>query len=60
MNLFIQKLNAADLVTMLQLIELRGIRPVVEKAWPLAEVGAALRHVGSQHSRGLNVVRIAS
>ncbi len=58
MNVLMQKLDAADLVAMRQLIESRAIRPVVERVWSLAEVSAALRHVGGGHSQGLNVVRI--
>ena len=58
-ELFMQKLDAADLVTMRQLVESRGLRPVVDRVWPLPEVAAALRHVGSGRARGLNVLRIA-
>lgn len=57
---FMQKLDAADLVTMRQLVESGAIRPIVEKVWPLADVAAALRHVGSRHSQGSNVLHIAS
>ncbi len=59
-KMFIQNLNAADLVAMRELVEAGTVKPVVERVWPQAEAGAALRHVGSGHSRGLNVLRIGS
>ncbi len=58
-KMFMQKLNAADLVVMRELVESGAIRPVVERTWSFAEAGAALAHVGTGHSQGLNVVRIA-
>jgi NADPH:quinone reductase-like Zn-dependent oxidoreductase len=58
-KLFMQSLNAADLVVMKDLIEAGEVKPVVERTWSLAETGAALHHVGSGHSRGVNVVRIS-
>jgi len=58
-KMFMQKLNAADLVVMRELVESGAIRPVVERIWSFAEAGAALTHVGTGHSQGLNVVRIA-
>ncbi len=58
-KMFMQKLNAADLVVMTELIEAGAMRPVVERTWSFAEAGAALTHVGTGHSQGLNVVRIA-
>jgi NADPH:quinone reductase-like Zn-dependent oxidoreductase len=58
-KMFVQNVNAADLVVMRELIEAGAIRPVVERTWSFSEVGAALNHVGAGHSRGLNVVRIS-
>lgn len=58
-KMFMQKLNAADLVAMRELIEAGAMRPVVERVWSLPEVSAALKHVGTGHSQGLNVVRIS-
>lgn len=57
-KLFVQDVNAADLVVMKDLIDAAKIKPVVERVWQLAEIGAALTHVGAGHSRGVNVVRI--
>ena len=58
-KMFMQKLNAADLAVMRELVEAGAIRPVVERIWSLLEVGAALKQVGAGHSQGLNVVHIA-
>lgn len=58
-KLFMQSVNAADLLVMKDLIEAGEVRPVVERTWSLAETGAALHHVGTGHSRGVNVVRIS-
>lgn len=57
-KMFIQNVNAADLVVMRELIEANTVKPVVERTWALPEAAAALRHVGTGHSRGLNVLRI--
>ena len=58
-SMFMQKLNATDLAVMAGLIEAGAMRPVVERVWSLAELSAALKHVGAGHSQGLNVVRIS-
>lgn len=58
-KMFMQKVNASDLVVMRELIESGAIRPVVERVWTLSEVSAALKHVGTGHSQGLSVLRIA-
>jgi NADPH:quinone reductase-like Zn-dependent oxidoreductase len=58
-KLFMQSVNAADLLVMKDLIEAGEVKPVVERTWSLAEAGAALHHVGTGHSRGVNVVRIS-
>lgn len=57
-RMFMQNVNAADLVVMRDLIEGGKVKPIVERTWSLAETGAALHHVGTGHSRGLNVIRI--
>jgi len=58
-KMFVQNVNAADLVVMREFIEAGTLRPAVERTWSFSEVGAALNHVGAGHSRGLNVVRIS-
>ena len=57
-RMLVQRVNAAELLVMRELIEAGKVRPVIERTWALAETGPALRHVGSGHSRGLNIVRI--
>ena len=59
-RMFIQKLNAADLVVMRELIDSGAIRPVIDRIWSFSEVSAALQHVGTGHSQGLNIIRISS
>jgi len=59
-NMFMQKLSAADLVLMRELIDSGAIRPVIDRVWSFSEVSLALQHVGTGHSRGLNVIRISS
>lgn len=58
-KMFMQNLDAADLVVMRELVEQGTVKPVVERTWALAETGAALHHVGTGHSRGVNVIRVA-
>lgn len=58
-KMFIQNVNADDLVVMRELIEANRVKPVVERTWPMSEAAAALRHVGTGHSRGLNVLRLS-
>jgi len=59
-KMFIQKLNAADLVVMSELIDSGAIRPVIDRIWSLSEVSLALKHVGTGHSQGLNIIRISN
>jgi hypothetical protein len=58
-RMFVQKINSTDLVVMRELIEAGKMRSIVERVWPFSEVSTALHHVGTGHSRGLNVVRIS-
>ena len=60
LKMFIQKLNAADLVVMRELIDAGAIRPVIDRTWSFSELIPALQHVSSGHSQGLNIVRICS
>ncbi len=59
LKMFMQHVNASDLLVMRELIEAGTMRPVIERIWSLSEVGAALHHVGTGHSRGLNIVRVS-
>jgi 2-desacetyl-2-hydroxyethyl bacteriochlorophyllide A dehydrogenase len=59
-KMFVQNINATDLVVMREFIEAGKMRPIVERTWTFSEVRAALHHVGAGRSRGLNVVSISS
>ena len=59
-KMFVQNINATDLVLMREFIEAGKIRPVVERTWSFSETSAALHHVGTGRSRGLNVIRISA
>ncbi len=50
--------NHKDLLALKELVEARKLKPVIERSYPLSEVAAALRHVGSGHARGQTVIRI--
>ena len=56
---FIASPNRDDLVALAQLIDAGRARPVIERRYPLAEVPAALAHVGAGHARGQTVITIA-
>jgi NADPH:quinone reductase-like Zn-dependent oxidoreductase len=59
-KMFVQNINATDLVVMRDLIEAGKMRPVVERTWLFSEITTALQHVGTGHSRGLNVVCVSA
>lgn len=50
--------NAADLVTLTELIEAGEVIPAVERTYPLAETPAAIRHMVGGHARGKLVITI--
>jgi NADPH:quinone reductase-like Zn-dependent oxidoreductase len=53
---FIAKVNSRDVDVLRQMAEAGEIRPVVEKVYPLNDVGGALRHLGEGHARGKIVI----
>ncbi|MBD0339289.1 MAG: NAD(P)-dependent alcohol dehydrogenase [Thermoleophilia bacterium] len=53
---FLAKIEQADLALMAELLESGRVKPVVERTYPLAEVPAALRHLGEGHARGKLVI----
>jgi NADPH:quinone reductase-like Zn-dependent oxidoreductase len=57
-KLFVQSLAQKDLEVMTELVESGKCKPVVDRTYPLREVGAALRHVGEGHARGVTVIRV--
>lgn len=52
--------NRDDLVFLKGLVEVRQLKPVIERRYPLSEVANALRHVGGRRSQGQTVIQIAS
>jgi NADPH:quinone reductase-like Zn-dependent oxidoreductase len=52
--------NAADLAALVELVEAGKIAPVIDRAYPLAETAAAIRHVGTGRARGTVVITIAA
>jgi NADPH:quinone reductase-like Zn-dependent oxidoreductase len=53
------KPNADDLMALKKLVEAGSLKPVIERRFPLNEVGDALRHVGGRRSQGQTVIRVA-
>jgi len=54
----IAKENAADLMEVGKLIESGAVTPVVERAWPLAEVAEAIRYLDAGHVAGKLVITV--
>lgn len=52
--------NRDDLLFLKRLVEVGELKPVIERRYPLSEVGNALRHVGGRRSQGQTVIQIAS
>jgi len=52
--------NRDDLLFLKGLVEVGQLKPVIERRYPLSEVGNALRHVGGRRSQGQTVIQIAS
>jgi NADPH:quinone reductase-like Zn-dependent oxidoreductase len=51
--------NQKDLLFLKELVEAGKAKPVIERRYPLREVGKALRLVGEGHTQGQTVVQIA-
>jgi len=51
--------NRDDLLFLKSLVEVRQLKPVIERRYPLSEVANALRHVGGRRSQGQTVIQIA-
>ena len=56
---FLAHPTTADLLELAAMIETGKLRVVVDRTYPLAEAGAAIRHVEDGHVRGKAVVRVA-
>jgi NADPH:quinone reductase-like Zn-dependent oxidoreductase len=57
---FLAQLTKEDLETLRGFLDAGTMRSVVDRRYPLAEVGAALRYQGEGHPRGKVVVDVAS
>jgi NADPH:quinone reductase-like Zn-dependent oxidoreductase len=57
---FLQTPDAALLSDVLLLVEQGKLRPLVDRAFPLAELPAALRHVEERRARGKVVIEVRS
>jgi NADPH:quinone reductase-like Zn-dependent oxidoreductase len=56
---FIARENADDLTALAELIEAGAVTSAIDRAYPLAEAGAAIRHLLDGQARGKVVVSIA-
>jgi NADPH:quinone reductase-like Zn-dependent oxidoreductase len=57
---FLAQLTKQDLETLRGFLDAGTMRSVVDRRYPLAEVGAAVRYQGEGHPRGKVVVDVAS
>jgi len=49
---FLAHQNKADLVVLRELLETGKVTPVIDRAYPLAQVAEALRYLEKGHARG--------
>jgi NADPH:quinone reductase-like Zn-dependent oxidoreductase len=57
-HFFIAQFNRPDLDTLREMIESGKVKPVVEKVYPLAQAGDAMRHLGTGHAKGKIVLKV--
>ena len=55
---FLARFNKADMEILRDLFEDRKLTSVIDRTYPLDEIGAALRHMGEGHPRGKIVVTV--
>lgn len=53
------KMNKDDLAVIAGLIETGKVKPVIEKEYPLTQVGDAIRHLETGHTRGKVVITVS-
>lgn len=58
MSNMLAKPNQEDLVFLTDLLERGQVVPVIDKCYPLGEVGAALRYLEEGHARGKVVIKV--
>lgn len=56
---FVGKVNQADGLALLALLESRQIIPIIDRTYPLADTAAAIRYLETRRARGKVVVTIA-
>ncbi|MGZ4306480.1 MAG: NAD(P)-dependent alcohol dehydrogenase, partial [Solirubrobacteraceae bacterium] len=55
---FITSENAEDLMVLRELIESGAVAPAIDRAYPLSEVAAAIRHLLNGHAQGKIVITV--
>ena len=58
--MFMASENGADLAALTEVIERGGVRPALERTFPLEQAAAAIDHVAGGHARGKVVVTVAA
>jgi NADPH:quinone reductase-like Zn-dependent oxidoreductase len=48
--------DAKDLLVLAEFIQAGKVTPVIERRYPLSEVPAAIRYIGTGHARGKVVI----
>lgn len=56
LKFFIAKLNKQDMEALSELLESGQVKPVIDRTYPLSEVGEALRYLGEGNTKGKNVI----
>lgn len=57
-SFFIAQFNRPDLDILREMIESKKVKPVVEKVYPLVQVGDAMRHLETGHAWGKIVLKV--
>jgi NADPH:quinone reductase-like Zn-dependent oxidoreductase len=55
---FIAKINTKDLIFLKNLLEARGIAPVIDRRYPLSEAAEAVRYREAGHAKGKVIIAI--
>ena len=55
---FYATVNTEDLAVLKQMLEARKVTPVIDRAYPLSEVPAAIRYLEEGHARGKVVITV--